>query len=175
MGDVDLQIRMILEHGRDVFGDSEVVTFTGEGVRRASFREVAARAAQLAHALAALGVRAGDRVGTLLFNGQEHEEAYFAVPCMGAVLHTLNFRLHPDQLAWIANHAEDRVILCEGFLVPQLLPIVDLLPLLRHVVVVGDRMAGVRVTDRLPTHGLSVAECCGALGCGNVLHERHNR
>ena len=137
--------------------DSEVVTFAGDSVRRASFAELGARTAQLAHALADLGVAPPDRVGTLLFNGQEHEEAYFAVPCMGAVLHTLNFRLHPDQLAWVANHAEDSVIICEGFLIPQLLAIIERLPLLRHVVVVGDVPAGVDVPSTFHSYESLVA------------------
>jgi fatty-acyl-CoA synthase len=145
MGDEDLTIRMILEHGSSVFGDASVVTFTGDGTTKASFADVARHAAQLANALHELGVRPGDAVATLQFNSQAHEEAYFAVPCMGAVLHTLNFRLHPDQLAWVINHAEDRVILCEGFLLSALLAIRSQLTTVKHIVVVGDVPAGVEV------------------------------
>ena len=87
MGDVDLTIRMILEHGAGVFGDASVVTFTGDGTTIASFAEIGRRAAQLANALHYLGVGPGDVVATLQFNTQAHQEAYFGVPSMGAVLH----------------------------------------------------------------------------------------
>ncbi|HWP43948.1 MAG TPA: AMP-binding protein, partial [Blastocatellia bacterium] len=98
MQDRPLTINAIYEHGRKIFADSEVVTFTGDGSRRASRREVADRVDRLAGALKRLGIKQGDRVGTFCWNNQEHLESYFAVPCMGAVLHTLNIRLFPDQL-----------------------------------------------------------------------------
>ncbi len=145
MGDVELGVAMILEHGRTVYPGSKVVTFTGEGVRTATFAEVADRSAQLAHGLRSLGIDADQRVGTLLFNCQEHQEAYFAVPAMGAVLHTLNFRLHPDQLAYIVGHADDRVIIFEGFLAPVLLPLRPRLTTVTHYVMVGDAPPGVEV------------------------------
>ena len=84
-------------------------------------------------------------VATLQFNTKAHQEAYFGVPSMGAVLHTLNFRLHHDQLAWIINHAQDRVIICEGFLLPVLLAVRPQLTTVRHVLVVGAVPAGVEV------------------------------
>jgi fatty-acyl-CoA synthase len=80
----------------------------GGGHRSATFTEVAARAEKLAKALQRLGVEEGDRVGTFCWNNQGHLEAYLAIPCMGAVLHTLNIRLPADQLAYVINHAEDR-------------------------------------------------------------------
>ena len=79
------------------------------GARRADFATVGANAARLANALAGLGVGNGDRVGTFCWNSQEHLEAYLAVPAMGAVLHTLNIRLFPEQLTYVINHAEDKV------------------------------------------------------------------
>src|SRR5581483_4824086 len=105
--DYQLTVNALFEHGASVFADSEVITFDGVGTRRASFAQVAARARQLAAALNRLGVKPGDRVGTFCWNCQEHLEAYFAVPCIGAVLHTLNLRLFPEQIAYIVNHAED--------------------------------------------------------------------
>src|SRR5271170_934044 len=120
MQDYALSISSILEYGAKVHGACEVATWTGDGARRASFREVAARSRQLANALQRLGIRAGDRVGTLCWNTQEHLEAYFAVPSMGAVVHTLNLRLFSDQLAYVINHAEDRIILVESSLIPVL-------------------------------------------------------
>jgi fatty-acyl-CoA synthase len=137
MQDFPLTLPMIFHHGRRVYADSQVVTVEAEGSRRASFREVADRACQLAHALAGLGVRPGERVGTFCWNNQEHLEAYLAVPCMGAVLHTLNIRLFPEQLAYVINHAEDRVVIVDDSLVPLLARVLSELKSVEHLVVVG--------------------------------------
>ena len=95
MGDFPLTIGSIVEYGLKVHGGSQVHTWMGEGPQTATFREVGARAKKLARALEKLGIRPGDRVGTLCWNSQEHLEAYFAVSSMGAVVHTLNPRLFP--------------------------------------------------------------------------------
>src|ERR1700724_3310334 len=120
MSDYPLTIGSILEYGVKAHGTSLVQTWTGEGSRTASFCEVGARAKQLARALERLGIRSGDRVGTLCWNTQEHLEAYYAISSMGAVVHTLNVRLFPDQLAYIINHGADRIILVDAPLVPLL-------------------------------------------------------
>jgi fatty-acyl-CoA synthase len=142
MQDFPLTIRSILDHGRRIYADSEVATFTGDGVERASFARVAARAARLAHALQRLGVRPGDRVGTFCWNSQHHLEAYLGVPTMGAVLHTLNVRLFPEQLAWVANHAEDKVVIVDDSLVPVLARVAPELKTVQHFVVVGSGDSG---------------------------------
>jgi fatty-acyl-CoA synthase len=138
MQDRPLTINHIFEHSRRVHADSEVVTFMGDGSRRASYGEVAGRAVRLAAALKRLGINQGDRVGTFCWNTQEHLEAYFAIPCMGAVLHTLNLRLFPDQLAYIINHAEDRLIIVDDSLVPLLAKVVKDLKTVERYIVVGD-------------------------------------
>jgi fatty-acyl-CoA synthase len=138
MQDRPLTITGLFRHGARVHGDSEVVTFEGDQSRRATFAEVARRAERLAGALARLGVKEGTRVGTFCWNTQEHMEAYLAVPCMGAVLHTLNIRLFPEQLAYVANHAEDEVILVDASLVPLLARVRADLKTVRHLVVIGD-------------------------------------
>lgn len=124
MQDVPLLISRILTHGSTIHGSSQVITWTGEAEpHRRSFAEIGTRSAQLAHALTEdLGVREDDRVATLAWNNAEHVEAYFAVPSMGAVLHTLNLRLPAEQLAWIVNHAADRVVIANGSLIPLLAP-----------------------------------------------------
>jgi fatty-acyl-CoA synthase len=137
MQDYPLTVTSLYRRGRDIFGDSQVVTLQGHDSRRARFASVAERAERLAAALRRLGVREGDRVGTFSWNNQEHQEAYLAVPCMGAVLHTLNLRLAPEQLAWIVNHAEDRVIIVDGSLVPMLAKIKDQLRTVEHYIVTG--------------------------------------
>ncbi len=132
-----LLIRDIFRHGQLVHGRSEVLTFEGEAFRRASFSEVAARAERLAAALARLGVGRGDRVATFCLNHQEHLEAYFAVPAMGAVLHTLNVRLFSDQLAHVIDHAEDKVVIADAALAPALAKVLAGRATVEHVVVVG--------------------------------------
>jgi fatty-acyl-CoA synthase len=138
MQDFPLTITHIFRHGRSVFGESEVVTFEGESCRRASFSQVAERADRLASALRRLGIQEGDRVGTFAWNTQEHLEAYLAVPSMGAVLHTLNLRLFPDQLTYITNHAEDRVILVDATVIPLLARVASELKTVEQFVVIGE-------------------------------------
>jgi fatty-acyl-CoA synthase len=138
MQDRPLTINAIFEHGRTACSDSEVVTFMGDHSRRSSYREVAARAERLAAALKRLGIKEGDRVGTFSWNTQEHMEAYFAIPCMGAVLHTLNLRLFPDQLTYIINHAEDRLIIVDDSLVPLLARVAGDLKTVERFIVVGE-------------------------------------
>ncbi|GAA2269258.1 long-chain-fatty-acid--CoA ligase [Streptomyces ruber] len=139
MQDVPLLISRILTHGSSVHGTSQVITWTGETEpARRSYAEIGARAAQLAHALRDdLGVEGDDRVATLMWNNAEHVEAYFAIPSMGAVLHTLNLRLPAEQLTWIAGHAADRVIIVNGSLVPLLAPLLPHLTTVEHIVVTG--------------------------------------
>ena len=138
MSDYPLTIGSILDYGVKIHGASQVQTWTGDGVRSATFREVGARAKQLARALAKLGISPGDRVGTLCWNHQEHLEAYFAVSSMGAVVHTLNVRLFPDQLAYIVNHGGDRIILVDACLVPLLQKIAKNLRTVERIIVIGD-------------------------------------
>src|SRR4029078_2735533 len=104
---------------------------------RASYGEVGVRAERLAAALKRLGIKDGDRVGTFCWNTQEHMEAYFAIPCMGAVLHTLILRLFPDQLTYIINHAEDRMIIVDDSLVPLLHRVAKDLKTIESYIVVG--------------------------------------
>jgi fatty-acyl-CoA synthase len=138
MMDLPLQISRLLEYGRGVHGRSEVVTWTADGARRSTYAEVGAQAAQLAHALRDdLGVTGDQRVATFMWNNAEHLVAYFAIPSMGAVLHTLNIRLFPDQLIYIATHAEDKVIIVDSTLIPLLAGVLPHLTTLQHIVVVG--------------------------------------
>jgi fatty-acyl-CoA synthase len=139
MQDVPLLISRILTHGSTVHGTSQVITWTGDDEpQRRSFAEIGARAAQLAHALREnLGVVDDDRVATLAWNNAEHVEAYFAIPSMGAILHTLNLRLPPEQLAWIVGHAADRIVIADGSLLPLLAPLLPHLKTVEHVVVTG--------------------------------------
>jgi fatty-acyl-CoA synthase len=140
--DYPLTTQHIVERMRRLFGDGEVVTLTDAGSERARYREVIERVDRLCAALRSLGVEDGDRVATLGWNTQRHLEAYLAIPSMGAVLHTLNLRLFPEQLTYIINHAEDRVILVDASLVEMLAPLVPQLESVRHYVVMGDGDTG---------------------------------
>src|SRR5207247_5291250 len=137
MQDRPLTLAALFAHGRAIRAGSEVVTCEGERVRRVRFAEVAERAERLAAALRRLGIRPGDRVATFSWNTQEHLEAYLAVPSMGAVLHTLNVRLFPEQLTYVINHGEDRIILVDDSLVPILARVARELRTVEHYVVIG--------------------------------------
>src|ERR1019366_3547248 len=125
MQDAPLLISGIMRHGEFVYADKRVFTVTANGVDEATFYQISKRAEQLAAALTKLGVQSGDRVGTFMWNNQAHMEAYLAVPSMGAVLHTLNIRLFPEQLAYIINHAEDEIIIVDASLVASLAKVRD--------------------------------------------------
>ena len=137
MQDFPLTIRSILQHGRTVHAQSTIATFNGSDYSVATFAEVANRADQLAAALARLGVGDGDRVGTFMWNNQTHMEAYLAIPCMGAVLHTLNIRLFPEQLAYVINHGGDKVIIVDASIAALLARVRDQLTTVEHIIVRG--------------------------------------
>lgn len=129
MMDRPLLISDLLRHAETYHGDTPIVSRTVEGpIHRYTYREAARRARQLANALAALGVRQGDCVGTLAWNGYRHYETYFAVSGYGAVCHTVNPRLFAEQIAWIVQHAEDRVLMFDLSFLPlveQIAPQLD--------------------------------------------------
>jgi fatty-acyl-CoA synthase len=143
MQDAPLLLSGIIRHGEAIYADKRVFTVTPEGVEEATFFQIAKRAEQLANALERFGIRRGDRVATFMWNNQAHMEAYLAVPSMGAVLHTLNIRLFPEQLAFIINHAEDRVIIVDASLAPLLARIRDQIPLVETIIVHGNEPTGV--------------------------------
>ena len=139
MQDAPLLVSGILRHGQQVYGDSVVVTITGPDgeASEASFVEVAERSERLAAALSRLGIGDSDRVGTFLWNNQTHLEAYLGIPAMGAVMHTLNIRLFPEQLAYVVNHAADKAIIVDASLVPLIARVRDQLTTVKHFIVVG--------------------------------------
>ena len=160
MQDYPLTIGAIMRHGVSVYGASECVTWTGAGTRRATYAEVMANAGRLAGALARLGIRPNDPVATFCWNNQEHLEAYFGVPAMGAVLHTLNIRLPGGQLAQIVNRAADRIIIVDDSLVPLLAKISAELPTVEAFIVNGTGDASA-LEGRVPVlryHELLAAE-----------------
>jgi fatty-acyl-CoA synthase len=149
MQDFPLTITHLFRHGRRVHADSQVITYVDGELRSSSYATVADRADQLASALNRLGIGAGDRVGTLCWNNQHHLEAYLAVPCMGAVLHTLNIRLFPEQLSYVINHGEDKVIIVDASLVPVLAKVRGELTTVEHIIVVNDGPSDATETEGL--------------------------
>lgn len=132
-----LTVAAILRYAASVHGDRTVTTATGDGFRHATYREVGLQAARLANALRRLGIDGDQRVATFMWNNQEHLEAYVAVPSMGAVLHTLNIRLFPEQIEFVACEADDRVIIADVSLAPILGPVLRNMETVHTVIVVG--------------------------------------
>ncbi len=138
MMDMQLTLPMILRRAETYWGDKEIVTrMPDRSFHRTTYRESMRRARALAVALKGLGLERGDRVATLCWNHYQHLEAYLGIPCGGYVLHTLNLRLHPNDIGYIANHAGDRVVIVDRSLVPLLDQFKDQTQI-EHVFVVED-------------------------------------
>ena len=137
MQETPLLISRLLTVGTTVHADQEVVTWTADGARRTSYRDVGIQAAQLAHALRGLGIDGDQRVATFMWNNAEHLVSYLAVPSMGAVLHALNIRLFPEQIIYITNHAENQVVILDNSLAGPFSQLLPHLTTLRHVIVNG--------------------------------------
>ncbi|GAB2559691.1 long-chain fatty acid--CoA ligase [Nocardia heshunensis] len=152
MQDEQLSLATLLRYASTFQGDSHVSTWTGDGVRTQTYREIGQDAARLANALRDLGIGVGDRVGTFMWNNNEHMVAYIAVPAMGAVLHALNIRLFPEQLVYVANHAEDQVVIVDGSLVPMFNQYLPNLKTVRHVIVANGDVATVTAPEGVTVH-----------------------
>jgi fatty-acyl-CoA synthase len=137
MQNFPLTVTAILRHAVTVHGDRTVTTATGGGCRYATYREIGADTARLANALRRLGITGDERVATFMWNNQEHLTVYLAAPSMGAVLHTLNIRLSPEQIAFIANEAQDRVVIVDMSLAAQLAAVLPELNTVHTVIAVG--------------------------------------
>lgn len=137
MMDFPLTIQSILARAVRMYPGKRVVSKTPEGMHEYTYSDMHARVLKLGNVLRTLGVEDGDRVATFAFNGFRHLELYFAAPCIGAVLHTLNIRLFPDQLRFIVNHAEDKVVFVDAALVPLLEAQQDHLTSVRAYVIMG--------------------------------------
>ena len=140
MQDRPMLISSLIDFAAQYHGDVEIVSRSVEGpIHRYTYNDANHRARQLAQALGALGITLGDRVGTLAWNGYRHLECYYGVSGIGAVLHTINPRLFPEQIVYIANHAEDRVLFTELTFVPLLEGIADQLSSVEAIVIMTDR------------------------------------
>ncbi|PFX02169.1 3-methylmercaptopropionyl-CoA ligase [Nocardia farcinica] len=155
MQDEPLSLATLLKYAATFQGESTVSTWTGDGVRTMTYRELGAEAARLANALSGLGIGVGDRVGTFMWNNNEHMVAYIGVPAMGAVLHALNIRLFPEQLVYVANHAEDKVVIVDGSLVPMFAQLLPNMKTVRHVIVANGDAATLQAPEGVQVHSYS--------------------
>jgi fatty-acyl-CoA synthase len=138
MQDYELSLQHVLWRLERLHQRKEVVTKQEQGVHRTTYGDMVPRINRLAGALKRLGVKPGDRVATLAWNNHRHLELYYAVPCMGAVLHTLNLRLFPQHLEFIINDAEDKVLFVDQTLVPLLKPLAGKIPSIERIVLMSD-------------------------------------
>src|SRR5467141_4828498 len=141
MQDYELSIQHVLWRLERMNAKTEIVTKREQELHRTTNGEMVRRINRLAGALKRLGVKPGDRVATLAWNNYRHLELYYAVPCMGAVLHTLNLRLFPQHLEFIINDAEDKVLFVDQSLLPLLKPLLGKMPSIETVVVMADGAA----------------------------------
>ena len=138
MQDVPLTLDRIFGRAESLWSTKRLSTATPSGVARTTYGEWAARTRRLGGVLDDLGISADGRVATFAWNSSRHLELYFAAPCTGRVLHTLNIRLFAEQVTYIVNHAEDEVIFVDRSLLPILWPLIDDCKTVRHVVVMDD-------------------------------------
>ncbi|MEB3103776.1 long-chain fatty acid--CoA ligase [Ferviditalea candida] len=138
MQNVPLTVPSMLEHAETYFSKKFVVSRTHSGIHRLSYAEIGQRTRRLASILNKLGVKKGDKVGTLAWNHHRHLEAYFGIPGMGGVLHTINIRLSPNHIAYIINHAEDRVLLIDPDIVPLVEKVRDELTTVKAFIIMTD-------------------------------------
>ena len=128
----------LFERAQRLFPDKGIATAGPNGLQRTTYKEWAERTRRLGGVLDALEISEEGRVGTFAWNSSRHLELYFAAPCTGRVLHTLNIRLFPDQLTYVANHAQDELIFVDRSLLKLLWPLMDQLESVQHVVVMDD-------------------------------------
>src|SRR5258708_5314753 len=138
MQDYELSVQHVLWRLERLHSKKEVVTKREQGLHRITNGELVRRINRLSGALKRLGVKPGDRVATLAWNNYRHLELYYSVPCMGAVLHTLNLRLFPQHLEFIINDAEDKVLFVDQTLVPLLKPLAGKIPSVKTIVLMTD-------------------------------------
>ena len=140
MQDRPLLISQLIEHAAQNHGDTEIVSRTVEGpIHRYTYRDARLRSKKVAEALLGLGIKMGDRIGTLAWNGYRHFELYYGISGMGAVCHTINPRLFPEQIVYIVNHAEDQLLFVDLNLLPLVEKLLPQLKTVRHVVAMTDR------------------------------------
>ena len=149
MSSYPLTLTHLFERAERLFAEKTITTLTATGKERTTYAEWADRTRRLAGAFDKLGISDDGRVATFAWNTARHLELYFAAPCSGRVLHTLNIRLFPEQISYIVDHAEDEVIFADRSLVATLWPLVDGFESVKHIVVMDDGAGDVPDDDRI--------------------------
>ncbi len=186
MQDRPLLISSLIEHANTFHAGGEIVSRTVEGpIHRCTYGDIHRRSKQVANALTAMGVKHGDRVGTLAWNGYRHMELYYGVSGMGAVLHTINPRLFPEQIVYIANHAEDQYIFFDLTFAPLIEKLAPQMTSVKAFIAMTDRAhmpgaqypqpAVLRGTDRRAQCGLRMAGVRREHGLVALLYVGHDR
>ncbi len=157
MQDFPLTLQHLLWRMERLFPKKEIVSLRDDGVHRYTYPELVRRICRVANALTRLGVKPGDRVATVAWNNHRHMELYYAVPCMGAVLHTVNLRLFPDQLAHVINDAADRFVFADATLMPVLERVAGRIPCVERVIRMADRAEAPPATPSLTPQGAYAA------------------
>jgi fatty-acyl-CoA synthase len=152
MQDEPLSLATLTRYGTTVHGAKEVATWTGDGSRRISYADLGRQAARLANALRGLGITGDERVATFMWNNNEHMAVYLAAPAMGAVLHPMNIRLFADQLTFVANHADDKVVVVDASLLPLFNKLLPGFKTIEHVIVTGGPAEAVDVPAGVTAH-----------------------
>ena len=138
MQEVPLSILHLFDRAERYFGHKTIVTATGTGLERTTYAQWAERTRKVGTVLDQLGISSNGRVATFAWNTARHLELYFAAPCTGRVLHTLNIRLFPEQLTYIVNHAEDEVIFVDKSLMGLLATLLPTFTTVKHLVIMDD-------------------------------------
>lgn len=173
MQDEPLSLATLLTYGTTFHADATVSTWAGAEARTMTYGELGRDAARLAHALRDLGVGDGDRVATFMWNNNEHLAVYVTVPAMGAVLHTLNIRLFPEQVIFVADHAQDKVVVVDASLIALFAPLLPSLTSVEHVIVANGDAASLQAPDGVRVHGyLDLIEGRGEAFDWPVVDER---
>jgi fatty-acyl-CoA synthase len=164
MQDVPLTINHLFDRAEQYHGHKTIVTATGSGRERTTYADWARRTRKLGGVLDTLGISESGRVASFAWNTARHLELYFAAPCSGRVLHTLNIRLFPDQLTYIVNHADDEVIFVDRSLLALLAPLLPTFENLRHLVLMDDGTGDItrvapRATQRVCCTAIAARSC----------------
>ncbi|MCP3741619.1 long-chain fatty acid--CoA ligase [Rossellomorea sp. BNER] len=139
MMNTPLLLTQMIERVEKYYPNKQIISRTESGIQRFTYKEMVERTRRLASGLEMLGVKEGDRVGTLAWNHHRHLEAYFAIPCSGAVLHTINIRLSPQHVNYIINHAEDKVLIIDSDIVPLVEAIQHQLKTVKAFIIMTDK------------------------------------
>ncbi len=155
---MELNIRLLLERAVKYFPNNKIVTgFPGGKTQRYTYGEMGPRVRRVASRLASLGVKPGDRIATFSWNTYRHLELYFALPCSGMVLHTVNLRLADEHVVYILNHSEDRLVFVDPDLLPIFERVADQLKTVKHFVVLADYVPNTKLTNVIAYEDLVVA------------------